>query len=101
MNKTALDDAAKAYWKDYFKDYGASWVRDIPRKIKASLMANKRIAAKTAEATDDQVRPLAKHVAEDGSVTLEGVYKASNGTLLFVADFTPDGEVKALDALNI
>ena len=38
LQKTAVDDTAKDYWRAYFGDYGDQWVREIKRRVKADLM---------------------------------------------------------------
>ncbi len=42
MNKVAIDEAAKKYWKLLYQEYGEQLVRDIPRRLKAALVANKK-----------------------------------------------------------
>lgn len=38
FQRVAVDQTAEDYWKAYFGDYGAQWVREIKRRVKADLM---------------------------------------------------------------
>lgn len=92
MKKTALDDAAKAYWKLLYGEYGEQLVRDIPRRIKAALFAKSKIAAIDDDAV---VLPVAHHKGADGTV-VEGMYTDKSSNLMFRAKLSNTGEVSDL-----
>lgn len=98
--KTAVDQAAKDYWISFYKEYGETWVKDVPRKIKAALIAKKRVAAATDEVRPGQIQPLAHVAFKTGGFRLEGIYQASdNKKLMFVADFNKAGEVQDINSV--
>jgi hypothetical protein len=100
--KTALDQTAKDYWTAYFGEYGKSWVRDIPRRIKANLDSE---FARSASPDDSslvklEVIPFAHAVGED-SVELEGALRGelSDGARvshLFLSEWDHEGNLKDL-----
>jgi hypothetical protein len=97
--KTAVDQAAKDYWKAFYKEYGETWVKDVPRKIKAALISNKKVAAKNDEVKPGQIRPLAHAKFTTGGIRVEGIYQGANKkNLLFVADFDKAGNVKSIES---
>lgn len=97
MEKVALDQAAKDYWKLLYGEYGEALTRDIPRRIKAALLANKKVAS-----VDDgaDIRPVAS--AKDGDKTLvEGLYSDASTKLLFKATLDSEGQVSEVEAIEV
>lgn len=99
MKKTALDESAKKYWKLLFKDlgYGEALVRDIPRRIKAALQENKKVAS-IDESAD--IMPVAHAMTENGAI-LEGLYKDSKVRLMFQASLDKDGNITGLKSFGL
>lgn len=97
MQKEAIDQAAKDYWKKLYGEYGESLVRDIPRRIKAALVANKKVAS-VDESAD--IRPVAS-ASVDGGVVLEGLYSDSGTKLLFRATLDTSGDVQEIQTIEI
>lgn len=97
MNKQALDQAAKDYWKLLYGEYGEALVRDIPRRIKAALLANKKVAS-IDEAAD--IRPVAKARFEDG-MFIEGLYESGAQKLLFRATLDQGGNVSDIQSIEL
>ena len=97
FEKTALDNAAKEYWKLLFGEYGEALVRDIPRRIKAALLENKKVAS-----VDDSadVRPVAAARHNDGML-LEGVYNDGQKKLLFRASIDSTGNIEEINTIEI
>lgn len=100
MKKQALDEAAKKYWEEYFKDYGKLWVRDIPRKITAHLATSVRRHAtvKKQITVEGEALPLWGKEQADGSLFVEGAFKGqvANGKqirLMWAALFDADGKI--------
>ncbi|MHC4225231.1 MAG: hypothetical protein ACYSUN_14660 [Planctomycetota bacterium] len=92
MKKQALDEAAKKYWEDYFKDYGKLWVRDIPRKITAHLATSvkKQASARDEVPLEGMTYPIWGTSMGDGSLFVEGTFKGHaglNGKSVRVARF--------------
>ena len=98
MNKIALDDAAKAYWKLLWSDYGSDLVRDIPRRIKAALVANKRLASTDQEGI---ILPAACVKAADGGLLVEGIYRDANTKMMFLATLSKNCEVKDIKSFQL
>jgi hypothetical protein len=92
MKKTALDEAAKAYWKLLYGEYGEQLVRDVPRRIKAALFAKSKIASIVE---DSIVLPVAHHASTDNMV-VEGMYVDNSQKLMFRATLDTVGEVSDL-----
>jgi hypothetical protein len=100
--KTAVDQAAKDYWISFYKEYGETWVRDVPRKVKAALIADKRIAAKDTEVQPGQLYPLAHARLSTGGIRVEGIYRAGGEKrLAFVVDFDKDGASKDIKTYEL
>lgn len=97
MKKTALDEAAKSYWKLLYGEYGEQLVRDIPRRIKAALFAKNKVASIDDDAV---VLPLAHHAVEAG-VVIEGMYEDNASKLMFRAKLNDGGEVSELRYFDI
>ena len=95
--KTAVDSSAKTYWELLFGSYGTELCRDIPRRIKAALLANKKIA-NIDDASD--IRPVASAKDENGTV-LEGLYRDQSAKLLFRAMLDNEGNVKEIKTIEI
>jgi len=89
MKKTALDEAAKSYWKLLYGEYGEQLVRDIPRRIKAALFANSKVASIDDTAV---ILPIA-HQAADAGLVIEGTYEDNSSKLMFRATVGGNGEV--------
>lgn len=97
MEKQAIDSAAKSYWELLYGEYGTALCRDIPRRIKAALLANKKVAS-IDDAAD--VRPFAKASYGDGTL-VEGIYEAAGTKLLFRATLDKLGNVSDIATLEI
>lgn len=95
--KIAVDSEAQKYWEDYFKDtgYGALWVRDISKRVKA-VLDPRRVAS------NEPVRVVAiDHVIQDDRVILEGLYSSSTGRKAFRIDFKHDGSIISVDQTQV
>lgn len=97
FNKVAVDEAAKKYWELLWAEYGRDLVRDIPRRIKAALQANKKVATMNEAAT---VLPVAHAASADG-LQLEGIYKDGTTKLMFHVAFDKDLEVKEIQSFEL
>jgi hypothetical protein len=99
LKKVALDEAAKKYWKQLFKElgYGEDLVRDIARRIKAALHESKKVASISDTAT---VTPVA-HVRGDDCSIIEGVYTDAKTRLLFKASLDVEGNVKDIKTVTL
>jgi hypothetical protein len=97
MNKVAVDQAAKDYWKLLWKDYGEALVRDIPRRLKAALVDNKKVASVNETAT---LIPVA-HARSGDEIHIEGIYKDKGAKLMFHASLDKDGNVKELKSFDL
>lgn len=98
LTKTAVDAAAAAYWTEFFSatGYGALWVKDVPKKVKACLALNLK---RTAGLDETQISGLSV-VPHDLGVTIEGLASFPNQTVkAFVADFTHEGDIVAFDVV--
>ena len=90
MQKTALDQAAKSYWSDYFKEYGKMWIRDIPRRIKTA--ASRHLKADI----EGEFAPIAGDMNNNMlSVEASFVGKIGNqeGKILVTASFDEEGKI--------
>lgn len=86
ISKTAVDSNARNYWEDYFGPYGKMWVRQLPKRVKAALVAElttraQRQASKGATVTiprliSGSIAPLA-HAITDDALIFEGVFKGA------------------------
>ena len=97
MNKIAIDNAAKAYWRLLYGEYGEQLVRDIPRRVKAALLANKRLASTEG---DGLIFPTA-HVVSDGSLKVEGMYRDASVKLMFLATLDKDCNVTEIKSFDL
>lgn len=97
MNKVAVDQAAKDYWKLLWKEYGEALVRDIPRRLKAALVENKKVASVNESAV---VMPVA-HARSENGLLIEGIYKDATAKLMFHASLDKDGNVKELKSFEL
>lgn len=97
MIKVAIDQAAKDYWKKLYGEYGESLVRDIPRRIKASLVANKKVASLDADA---EITPIAS-AADGDKLIVEGLYSGTTGKFIFSATLDESGEVEKIDTVGV
>lgn len=92
MEKVALDQAAKSYWDAYFGDYGKSWTKDIPRRIKQAV----RRAMKAKE-VDGHIAPIASKVDDDGNLHLEAAFggkiDGQDAKILITAAFDQKGHL--------
>lgn len=98
FKKTAVDDVAKQYWIDLFKDtnYGELWVRDIPMRVTAELKKKSKIAS-TRETPE--IRPLV-YVIDNNGVSLEGLAVTAKSVKAFVIDFDHKGKVRGFDSVD-
>jgi hypothetical protein len=100
LQKWAVDEKAKKYWQDFYKEYGKSWVRDIPRKVKKAFVEGKRVAS-SEDADLGIIVPVAKAITAS-NMTLEGVLHTRAGKkLVFQATFNHDGDITHLDSLPL
>ena len=99
MKKVALDEAAKKYWKQLFKElgYGEELVKEISRRIKASF--DKKTAA--AASDNDVVSPIAHVAGANGGHVIEGVYANAKTRMLFVASIDKDGTVSGVKTVAL
>lgn len=97
--KTAADKAAKDYWTKYYKDtgYGALWVRDIPRKVKAALAPSLSRKVASAEIT---IEPFTTVILDD-VVVLEGRATIGKTAHVFAADFDHDGNIRVFTSMQL
>ena len=91
--KVAVDSATRDYWASYFGAYGKDLVRDIKKRVLASLTASKRAG------TDAVVRPVA-FVKTDKGFTVEAAVRSGDARLVVCASLSPTGEVLALRGLD-
>lgn len=97
ITKTAIDSAAKAYWKLLWGDYGSQLTRDIPRRIKAALVSNKKLAS-----VDDNgvVIPTA-HVKSGDNLLVEGMYRNASTKLMFLATLDKNLNIKEIKSFDL
>ena len=98
MNKIAIDSAAKAYYKLLWADYGEDLVRDIPRRIKAALVANKKLASTGQEGI---VLPAACVKSADGGLLIEGMYRDSDTKMMFLATLDKECNIKEIKSFEL
>lgn len=102
MDKVAVDKATKAYWDNYFHEYGQMWTRDIPRRIKTAMTKSKDLSVKTAEGI---LTPIAKDVAEDGTLSIEASFNGKldqkEATVLVTAEFNELGRMLKFETNRI
>lgn len=90
--KQAVDQIAKDYWTEYFKEYGKMWVRDIPGKVKDALDTG----TKSAQATSPvSVAPVGYSVTAS-RLTLDGIIRLGEASRLFRAEFDHKGDLVSL-----
>lgn len=97
MKKVALDEAAKSYWKLLYGEYGEQLTKDVPRRIKAALFAEKKIASVDEKAL---VVPVGHAKSADG-VVVEGMYVDNTSKLMFRADLTASGDVVGIKYFDL
>lgn len=97
MKKIALDEAAKAYWKLLYGEYGEQLVRDIPRRIKAALFERKKVASISDSAV---VVPMA-HAKIGENLAIEGTYVDNVSRLMFRADLDKNGDVVSINYFDL
>jgi hypothetical protein len=98
LTKWAVDSTAKEYWTKYYKEYGKSWVKDIPKRVKRAMATNQKVA----HADFGVVTPVGTSVTADG-VFLEGMFRAagSGEQFLFYAEFNHEGKIKRFDSTKL
>lgn len=93
MQKVALDQTAKKYWSEYFKEYGQAWVRDIPRRIKRAAV--RHLQAGTLEG---EFAPVAGDVSANGSLSVEAAFigqvDKQDAKILVTATFDGQGKLR-------
>jgi hypothetical protein len=96
--RTAIDSSARDYWVKLFGQYGEELCRSIPRRIKAALLASKKVAS-----VDDSadVRPVAAVKSGADSMILEGLYRGDSVKLLFRATLDKEGNVSEINSIEI
>lgn len=98
FSKKSVDSAAKAYFKLLWEEYGEDLVRDIPRRIKAALQSNKKVASVSDSA---MILPIAHGKSDDGCLLLEGVFNDGAARLVFHASFDKEGNVVDVKSFNL
>ncbi len=100
MHKKAVDAKSKEYWDSYFKEYGKSWTRDIPRRMKQAV--RREVEASKIEGL---FKPLAKHVNDDNSLSLEAAFIGKlddqDAKVLITAEFNSNGVMQEFEATRI
>lgn len=99
LQKEAVDAKAKQYWESLYKEYGKTWVRDIPRRILTAVAEH----TKTAKVEDvvGSITPVATAVAGT-KLFMEGIFTPNAGKkLLFCAEFDAEGSVKEFDVATL
>lgn len=97
FGKKAVDEAAKKYFKLLWDDFGEALTRDIPRKIKAALLDNKKVASVDGQA---MIIPVA-HAKSGNEYMLEGMYNSGTEKLMFLASLDKDGNVVSIKSFDI
>jgi hypothetical protein len=97
FTKVSIDESAKQYWKLLWGEYGEELVKNIPRRVKASLLDSKRVASIDENAL---VLPLA-HAKKGTDLMLEGLYKDATIRLVFQATISDKGDIKDLKNFEI
>ena len=101
MDKVAVDEKAKQYWEQYYKEYGKSWVRDIPRRIKAALADNDMVR-NAAAGEDISITPVGVVETDNGLLAIEGTYESGGDVFLFCAHLdAQDGSVRDIDQIAL
>lgn len=97
--KWAVDDAAKKYWSEYYAEYGKTWVRDIPRRVKKAMIEHAKVASN--ESNFGIVTPIGTSISADG-VKLEGMFRSASGDdFMFYAEFAHDGGIQRFDHVKL
>jgi len=100
MDKTAVDSTAKDYWTTYMKEFGAMWVRDIPRRIKQAVRREIK-----ANDIDGDLVPIASDVSKDKTLSVEAAFVGKvdgvDSKILITASFSADGKMQSLDTTRI
>jgi hypothetical protein len=99
FKKEAVDSKAKEYWSSLWAEYGEALTRDIPRRIKSALVADKKIASVVEAA---QILPIAQ-TKENDRVLIEGIYRdASTKTkLMFQASLDKEGNIESIRSFQL
>jgi hypothetical protein len=99
IEKWAVDSAAKEYWSSYFKEYGKTWVRDIPRKVRKAMTQSTKTA--NSEGAQGIVSPIGTAVTKE-AVFLEGLFTPPSGAVVaFSAKFDHDGHIVGFDSVPL
>ena len=99
LEKWAVDSAAKEYWSSYFKEYGKTWVRDIPRKVRKAMAQNTKTASNNSAL--GIVSPIGTAWTKE-AIFLEGLYTPAKGApLAFIAKFDHEGNVIGFDTTSL
>ena len=99
LEKWAVDSAAKEYWSSYFKEYGKTWVREIPRKVRKAMASTIKTA--NTDGVAGIVSPIGAAITED-AVYLEGMFTPPSGSALaFYAKFDHDGALSEFDTISL
>ena len=98
MNKkTAIDQNAKSYWAKLYGEYGEDLCRDIPRRIKAALVANSKVASVSDQAN---ICPVASAQFDD-NIVVEGLFNDDGAKMLFRATLDKAGNVAEVKTIQI
>jgi hypothetical protein len=100
LAKWAVDSTAKQYWESYYKEYGKSWVRDIPRRVKKAMVENKKVASEQV-ADAGVVTPVATAILPNGGVALEGMFRGNTDKFVFQAEFDAEGKITSFDVVKL
>lgn len=97
--KWAVDDAAKKYWAEYYQEYGRTWTRDIPRRVKKAMVQHAKLASQDSQL--GIVTPIATSISKEG-VKLEGMFRSASGdNFMFYAEFDHDGAIGRFDSVKL
>jgi hypothetical protein len=100
MEKTAVDSKTSEYWTKYFGSYGKTFVRTIPRRIKAMLERTMKTSS-----LEGNVAPLASNVSKDDTLSVEAAFKGTidgkETTILVTAEFSEEGKLKKFESCQL
>lgn len=89
------DSVTRDYWQKYFGDYGKVWVKDIPRKIQAAVLASEPQTRQADASKPTRVafalQPLGVRKTEAGGVIVEAVARVATKVVPVVATFDAEG----------
>lgn len=99
--KVAVDSVASDYWTSYYSEtgYGALWVKEIPKRVRAALQLDKTASADSTPAL--KITPIATVHGADG-VTLEAFVTLPDRKVKAVRiDFDNEGNQLSFNAVDV